>query len=152
MNAGSTPNLARTSRGVAHLSAPAIHLHDAIAHDALREILVGRPDADLLDARIGGREMRRRGQRVVGLELDHRPRDDAHGDERLFERVKLRPQRGLDAFARFVAGPQIVAERLDDVIGGNADVRDAAFEHLHDRPEHSGDGSEGLVGLLRRKP
>jgi len=84
-----------------------------------------------------------RGQCVVGFELDHRPCDDAHRHERCLQRMKLRPQRALDSGAGFVAGPELVAERLDDVIGGNADVRRAPFQHLRDRAENSDDRAEG---------
>ena len=65
------------------------------------------------------------GERVVGLELDHRPDDHAHRRERLLERLELRPQRRLDAVAGLVARPEVVAERLDDVVGRDADVRRA---------------------------
>ena len=58
-------------------------------------------------------DARRRGERVVGLELDHRPDDDAHRGERVLERMELREQRRLDAGRGLVAGPQVVAERLD---------------------------------------
>ena len=53
--------------------------------------------------------------------------------ERLFEQRELRQQVGLDAGAGLVAGPQLVAERLDDVIGGDADVRGAAGDHAEHR-------------------
>ena len=89
---------------------------------------------------------RRGSQRVVGLELDHRPHGHAHRGERFLERMELRPQRRLDALAGLVAGPQIVAERLDDVIGRDADVRRAALDHLAARCcSTPSDGAEGLV-------
>ena len=100
MSSGVDAELRAHAVGVADLAALAIDLHDAIADHALREVLVRRPDADLLDARIPRREVGRGGQRVVGLELDHRPHDDAHRRERLLERMELRPERGLDALAR----------------------------------------------------
>ena len=46
--------------------------------------------------------------------------------ERFFEQRELREQVGLDASAGLVAGPELVAKRLDDVIGRDADVRRAA--------------------------
>src|SRR5262249_54165780 len=138
--------------GVADLATPAIDLDDAVVLDALREILVGRPDADLLDARVGRGEVRRRRERVVGLELDHRPDDDAHRGEPLLERVELPEQRPLHALGGLVAGPEAVAERLDDVVGRDAHVRRAALEHLGDRMEDAGDGAERRVGALRRTP
>ena len=131
--------------GVADRLGAAIHLHDAIAAHALREVLVRRPDADLLHALVGVGERGRGGECVVGFELDHRPHGHAHRGERFLERMKLRPQRGLDAVAGLVAGPEVVAERLDDVIGRDADVRGAAFDHLEHGVEHAEHGAEGLV-------
>ena len=89
----------------------------------MREVLVDRPDADFFHFRIVVNDPRGRRQRVVSLQLDHRPDDDSHCDERFFQRMELGPQRRLDAFARLVVPPQIVAKRLDDVIGGHTDVR-----------------------------
>jgi hypothetical protein len=60
------------------LFASAIHLHDSVRAHALREILVRRPDRDLLHPSIGRSERRGRRERVVGLELDHRPYRDSH--------------------------------------------------------------------------
>ena len=92
-----------------------------------REILVGRPDAaPARRASSPSAIARRRRERIVGLELDHRPDDDAHRGERVLERMELREQRRLDALAGLVAGPEVVAKRLDDVVGGDADVRRAA--------------------------
>jgi hypothetical protein len=131
--------------GVADLSAPAIDLDDPIRDDALGEILVGRPDADPLDARVSGRPVGRRGEGVVGLELDHRPHDDAHGGQGLLERMELGPQRRIDALARLVVRPQFVAERLDDVIRRHAQMRGPALDHLRHRMEHARDRAEGRV-------
>lgn len=52
---------------------PTVDLPNAGANDALREVLLGCLDADLLDALGRGRVMRDRSQRVVSLEIDHRP-------------------------------------------------------------------------------
>ena len=68
----------------------AIQLHDARAAHALREVLVRRADDHALDARVARRRRRRRRQRIVGLELDHRPDDDAERGERLLEQRELR--------------------------------------------------------------
>jgi hypothetical protein len=76
---------------IANLAAPAIDLHHPVPFDALCEVLVGRPDTHLLHARVPRRAIRGRRERVIGLELDHRPGRHAHGDERVFERMKLRP-------------------------------------------------------------
>src|SRR6266480_5654838 len=64
---------------IAHLVAAAINLHHALAANALGQILVRCPDADLLHALIGRGDARGGGERVVGLELDHGPHHDAHG-------------------------------------------------------------------------
>src|SRR5258708_37743446 len=58
---------------VSHLVRFAIHLHHPIANDALREILVRRPDADLQYALVRRGEMRGGGERSLPLEPDHRP-------------------------------------------------------------------------------
>ena len=69
--------------------------------------------------------MRGRSERIVGFELDHRPDDNAHGRERLLERMKLREQRALDPSAGLVVRPETIAKRFDHVIGGDAEVRSA---------------------------
>ena len=79
----------------------------------------------------------RRRQRVVGLELDHRPHRDAERRERVLEQRELREQLGVHALARLVAEPEVVAERLDDVVGGHADVRRPLLEHPEHRAEHA---------------
>ena len=101
-----------------------------------------------------GRDARGRSERVVGLELDHRPDRDAHRRERLLERLELRAQCGVDALAGLVAGPQIVAERLDDVVGRDADVRRARLDHLQHRVQHADHGAERLASAPppRRRP
>ena len=114
----------------------------------MREVLVRRPDADLLDRAIGGGEARGRRERIVRLELDHRPDHDAHRAQRLLERMELRKQRGLDAGRGLVAGPQVVAERLDDVIGRDADMRRALLDHLQHRLQHAAHGAERAVLAL----
>src|SRR6266571_6019159 len=44
--------------------------------------------------------------------------------------AKLGPERWLDALPGLVRGPEIVAERLDHVIGCYADVRGSLLDHL----------------------
>src|SRR5262249_3147979 len=102
---GSDAELLANTLHIADLFCLAIDLDDAVATDALREILVRSPDADLLHALVLRGDRCRRGERVVGLELDHRPYDHTHRGERFLQRVELRPERRLDAFACLVAGP-----------------------------------------------
>ena len=60
----------------------------------LGQVLVGRADEDLLDTRDRLRPRRPHGQRVVGLELDHRPHHHAQRLERLLQERKLRRSSG----------------------------------------------------------
>ncbi len=129
-----------------------VELHDARAADALRQILVGRPDDHATHPLVPRRNRRRCRQGVVGLELHHRPDDDAERRERLFEQRELRQQIRLDAFARLVAAPEIVAEGLDHVVGRDTDVRGSVL----DESQH-GSASTPLTAatswpLMRRAP
>ena len=121
---------------------------DAVVANALRQVLVGRPDADVLDRCVFGSDACRRGECIVSLELDHRPGDHAHRDQRLLERMELRPQRRLDALPGLVARPELVAERLDHVVGGNADVGRALLDHLEHRLQHTDHRAERPVAAL----
>jgi hypothetical protein len=59
--------------------------------------------------------------------------------------MELREQRRIDAFAGLVAGPLVIAERFDHVVGGDAQVRRACLEHREHGVEHSGRGTHRLV-------
>src|SRR5882724_555650 len=89
---------------------PTIHLDHALTYDALREILIRRPDAYLLHTVILGRKVCRGSKRVVGLKLYHGPYGHAHRDQRLLERVELRQQGPLNACTSFVLWPKTVTE------------------------------------------
>src|SRR5206468_9119090 len=91
---------------------------------------------------------RRRCQGVVSFQLDHGPDHHSHCRERFLERVELREQRGLDALPGLVVGPEVVAERLDDVIGRHTDVSRSGLDHLQYRMQHAADGAEGLILAL----
>ena len=92
-------------------------------------------------ARVLGEADGGRGDRVVGLELDHRPQDDAErldgglGDRELGEQLGRHPGR------RLVAREQVVAERLDDPVGRAPDVRRALLaeqvQELVAQPGHA---------------
>src|SRR5690606_21427343 len=64
---GLDPELLTYRVSVADLLAAPIDLHDTIALHALREVLVGRPYADLPHARVPRRVARGAGERVVRL-------------------------------------------------------------------------------------
>jgi len=125
MDAGATPNFCSTPTRPEAPRAP-VELDDTVAAHTLREILVGRAHDDLLDARVGRGHGRRRGQRIVGLEVDHGPDDDAERAQRLLQRPKLPVQERVHPLARLVLRPECVAERFDHVIGGHADMGRAA--------------------------
>ena len=57
-------------------------------------------------------------------------------------------KRALDAVAGLVVGPEVVAERLDHVVGGDAEVGGAALDHLEHGVQHAGHGAERLVLAL----
>ena len=117
------------------------------------EILVRRPDADLLDARVRRRERARRRR------AHRRPRARPSATPRRPSRRALPRADGtapssarLDALAGLVARPQVVAERLDDVIGGDADVRGALLDHLQHRVQHADHRAERPVLALVEAP
>ena len=109
---------------------------------ALRQVLVGRADEHPLDPRVGPGDRGRGGHRVVGFELEHRPDGHAERDEGVLEDRELHQQLGGHARTRLVARPQLVAERLDDLVGGHTDVGGPLLEHHEQRAHdaaHRGD-------------
>ena len=145
MSCGLTPNFSRIPAASRIDFAPAVDLHHARTSHALRQILIGRPDGDFLDLLVLRRDMRGRSERIIGFELDHRPDDNAHRRERLLERMELREQRGLDAGAGLVVRPKPIAKRLDHVVGGDAEVRVAALDHLEHGLQHTDDSAVRTV-------
>ena len=107
---------------VQHALADHVYLHDVVGLQALPEVLVRREDPDLVDlsteSRSGG------GERVVGLELPHRPDDGPDGPGGLLGCIELRPQLGRDAFIRFVVCKEIVAKGADGIVERHRQVRD----------------------------
>ena len=145
MCAGSTPNFSRTPpalrtvllrRSTCTTRSPRTHCARSLS---------GVQMQTWRDVVIRGGDASRRGECVVGLQLDHRPYRDAHRRERVLERLELGEQRAVDAGAGLVARPEVVAERLDHVIGRDADVRRAGLEHLQHRVQHAGRGAERLT-------
>jgi len=57
----------------------------------------------------------------------------------VLEQLELRQQVGFDAFGRFVAWPESVAKRFDDVIGRNGDVRGFVLEQTQHGSEDASD-------------
>ena len=89
-------------------------------------------------------------RRVVGLELHHRPDDEAERPRRPLGELELRQQVRVDAGARLVAGVQPVAERLDDVVEGAGDVRHARRREEHPQAAQQADRRADLAA--RRRP
>src|SRR4029453_16721689 len=133
---------------VAHLARAPIELDDPSAADALRQVLVRRAHDDLLDSLVAGGHRRRCGQRVVRLELDHRPDDHAERPQRIFQRLELRAKERIDPLPRLGAGPERIAKGLDDVVGGDPQMRSAVLEDAEDRSDDTAHRSE----LGRRAP
>src|SRR5690606_39275641 len=52
----------------------------------------------------------------------------------IFDQAELGEQVLVDPRAVLVGGPQVVAERLDDVVGGHADVGGTLLDHGEHRP------------------
>ena len=116
-----------------HLLA-SVELDDPLADYALGEVLVGGADDDLIHPRVLTCDSCRRGEGIVCLELDHRPHFDPEALQGLLQHRELRLQLGGYRGACLVAGPQVVAKRLDHVICGDAEVGDSARQQGGDRP------------------
>src|SRR5439155_1221895 len=123
----------------------AIHLDYVVPADALRQVFVGRPEADFLDSLVSGGDLRRGCERIVGLQVGHGPYGHAHGGEGFLERVELRQQGGLNTISRLVLGPESVTEGLDDVVGRHTDVRGPLLDHLQDGVQHAAHRAEGRI-------
>ena len=82
------------------------------------------------------------------------PRDDAHRLQGVLDHRELPQDLGRHAGTGLVARPQLVAERLDDVVGGHTQMRDAAFEHGQHARDNAPGGAEAdtVGGLARRHP
>ena len=94
MEAGGTPNLATTPASSRMYAGSTVHLHHTSAAYALRQILVRRADDHAFDARVASCRLRRRGQCIIGLELDHGPYRDAGRRERIFKQWELASRSG----------------------------------------------------------
>lgn len=132
--------LGEDPRLVEHDVAHAIPRDDALADHALAEVLVRRGEHHALDARVAREARGRGGDGVVGLEVDHRPDDDAERSAGALRELELAEQIGVDPLARLVAVEERVSKRLDHVIERDAEVRDllareqaleAAYERAH---------------------
>ncbi len=135
--------------GVPDHLGPSVNLHDAIVAYALRKVFIGRPNANFLHAGIPGRDSGCRGKRIIGLELGHRPYWNPHRQQRVLERLELCTQCRLNSLPRFVPFPKLIAERLDNVIRGDAHIPCSLIEHLQHGIEHAGNRPESPILITR---
>ena len=77
---------------------------------------------------------------VVRLELDHRPDPHPERLECFLQQGELGPELGRHVGTSLVAGPQVVAERLDDVVGRHPDVGDTLGQERGHRRDHTAGG------------
>jgi ATP-dependent DNA ligase len=139
------PELCVNSCRIEYFPTPTIDLHYPVASNALRQVLIRCPDTDLFHSLIFRGDPGGGGERIVRLQLDHGPHDDAHGGKRFFERVELLQEGRLDAISGLVSGPEPVPERLDDVIGRHPDVGSPGLDRLQDGVQHAGHRAKGTV-------
>ena len=96
---------------------------------------------DPLDLRIGAEADGRRADRVVRLELDHRPEDEPERLDRLLRDRELGEELGRHPGRGLVPREQVVPERFDDPVRGAADVGGALLaeqvEELVAQPGHA---------------
>ena len=104
----------------------------------MAEILVGGDDQHLLDPLVGVGKGGRGPERVVGLELDHRPHHEPRRFEGPLDHRDLLEDLRIHALTRLVARPHVVAEALDHVVGGDADVCRAVLHQHQGRADHAG--------------
>ena len=134
---------------VERLAPHAIEAHDALALHALREILVGRAHDDAFDGARSGEARRGRRERVVALELHHWPSHDPERAARVLGQTELFVQKRIHALPGLVAGIQIVAKRLDDVIERDGNVRDLTLaEQCEHRARQPAGGADFLAALV----
>ena len=103
-------------------------MHHTVADDALREILIRCPDADLLHALAPGCKMRGGRERIVRFEFNHRPNHDAHRDDDRRTRPHIYYERAEED-----SGPEPIAAEEE------SGERDASR-----RPHQCGESGNGI--------
>ena len=128
-----------------------IELDDSGPSYALREVFVGCANEHPIDRRVflGGEGGGRQG--IIGLELNHRPNDDPKSGECLFEKRKLGPEIRLDAFPGFVVRPELIAKRLDHLIGGDTKMSGAFLDHAKDGGDYTANCRDFLAGAIAHR-
>src|SRR5262249_6699235 len=92
-------------------------------------------------------------ERIVGLELDHRPDHHPEGSNSLLGEWELGQQLSSDALTGLVLREEIVAEGLDDVIEGTRHVRGARLGEEGEQTVEQAEGGADIaaVGSLFRR-
>src|SRR5262249_38884306 len=134
---------------VSHLSAATVHLDYTIVHNTLGKILVRRPNTNLIDALIIGSDISGRGECVVRLELDHRPNDDTHCRQKLFERHKLGIQCALYSGTGLITWPQSIPKGFNDMVRRDTNMSGTILDHFGDHMKHTRHCAKRRVALLK---
>jgi hypothetical protein len=87
------------------------------------EVFVESADEDSFDCRVFFGSEGGSSQGIVRFEFDHGPNDNSESSERFFQKWKLHPKLGFDAFAALVVGPKVIAKRFDHVVGGGSKMK-----------------------------
>src|SRR5262249_47336871 len=80
-----------------------------------------------------------------------RPDRDSERGERFLQQRELREQFRLHPLACLITGPQLIPERLDDVIGCDRQVRGDAVEEREDRSDDAAYGGDFAPVLRFRR-
>ncbi len=125
--------------------------HPTVRSDALSEVLVGGADDDLLHAFVGCGHRRARSHRIVGFVGDLGPHLESGHVEQLLDLGELGEDVGVDVGPVLVAVVEIIAPRLDHVVGGDSDVRRPIGDQIEHRVEHAALRSEPGFLVRRRE-
>ena len=113
------------------------------AAQALPEVLVGREDPNLID--VGGETRRAGCERIVRLELAHRPHRNAERANGILCRIELREKLRRHAFLGLVAVEQIVAEAANRIVERDRHVGDRLVRIVQQRQHGRCERNGGLL-------
>jgi hypothetical protein len=104
---------------------------DLAARNELGDIFVRGANHNLIDTCFAAEAERCGSERIVGLELNHRPDYNPQGSNRLLGQRELGQQLWGNTLTGLVAWEEAIAERLDHVIEGTGYVCSARFGEKH---------------------
>ena len=123
----------------------------AIGGDALSEVLVRGTDDDLLHTVVGNCHRGSCGHGIVGLVSDLRPNLESGEVKELFHLRELGENIGVNIGPVLVSVVQLVAPRLDHVVGGDPNMGGTIGHKIQDRAEHTSLGTEPRFLVGRRE-